>query len=319
MSRKPALLALAAVLATRGAFSAEIALTTQASLAGTRQAGGNVQINAALALIGGTLSAGAPTAGAAITLKGGFAGQLVDAQALAFSATGTNVNETASLQLQAAALLDDGSYLNLTGTDVLWSGQSGPIDLITSGGLLLAGAVYQDTPAVVRGEWRGASGSLGLLVKDALPDNFPTSPYNFASDGLPDAWQLAHFAAGSANAAPSADGDGDGLSALAEYVFDTDPTNAASGDAARPAAGFVNAGGVDYLAITFKRRQTFVTSLTYEVQSAGTVDGAWAGGLMLVSSSGPDADGMMTEVWRDTAPVAGSSQRFLRLKLSLNP
>lgn len=279
------------------------------------QSGAGVRVEATIGGLAGIASVGATT------LKQGFAAQLTEARALVVSAPATNLNETATLQLQAAAQLDDDSYLALTGTDLLWSAAGGPVTIGTSG-LVTPAPVFQDSLASARGSWRGLETVIGLRVLSNDPDNFPTAPYNFARDGLPDEWQFAFFPAGDAGAAPFADSDGDGLISLAEYLFNTSPVNAASGPEARPIASLVRDGGQDYVALTFRVRASPLATVGFQVQAAATLGLAgtvWTDAPVLSLTAGPDAQGMVTQTWRDTAPVAGIPRRFLRLQLSLQP
>lgn len=306
---------LAACLLALQAHAQTASLVVQGAGSGGVQSGAGVRVEATVGGLAGIASGGTTT------LKQGFAAQLTEARALVVSAPTTNVNETATLQLQAAAQLDDDSYLALTGTDLLWSAASGPVTIGTSG-LVTPAPVFQEALASARGSWRGLETVLGLRVLNNDPDNFPTAPYNFARDGLPDDWQLAFFPAGDAGAAPFADSDGDGLISLAEYVFNTNPVNAASGPEARPVASLVREGGQDYVALTFRVRGSPLATVGFQVQAAamlGLAGTVWANTPVLSLAAGPDAQGMVTQTWRDTLPVAGTPRRFLRLQLSLQP
>lgn len=306
---------LVAFLTALHAHAQPASLAVQGASSGGVQSGAGVRVEATVGGLAGIASVGATT------LKQGFAAQLTEAKALLVSAPTTNVNETATLQLQAAAQLDDDSYLALTGTDLLWSAASGPVT-INASGLVAPVPVFQDMPASVRGAWRGLESIFGLLVRNNDPDNFPTAPYNFARDGLPDEWQLAFFPAGDAGAAPFADGDGDGLVSLAEYLFNTSPVNAASGPEARPTARLVRDGGQDYVALTVRVRSSYLATVGYQVQAAATLGlsgTVWTNTPLLSLATAPDAQGMVTQTWRDTLPVAGTPRRFLRLQLSLQP
>ena len=88
--------------------------------------------------------------------------------------------------------------------------QSGPITGISASGLATAGVVYQDTPATAQGVYAGNTGTLGLTVLDALPDNYGS----YAGDGLDDAWQNQYFGLNNPNAAPGHVSDGSGLTNL---------------------------------------------------------------------------------------------------------
>ncbi|MFZ2281023.1 MAG: hypothetical protein WAW39_24705, partial [Prosthecobacter sp.] len=76
----------------------------------------------------------------------------------------------------------------------------------------------------VQGSYLGLSGTLGLTVLDTVPDNFGT----YASDGLPDSWQLQYFGANNPLAAPTADASGTGQNNLFKYTAGLNPTDPAS-------------------------------------------------------------------------------------------
>ena len=133
----------------------------------------------------------------------------------------TNVNEGATRQLAARALLDDGTALVLAPAAVAWSPASGPILSISAGGLLTAAPVYEDTLATAQGTWRGLAATLGLRVMNSENDNFGT----YAGDGIDDAWQVQYFGVGNPNAAPGADGDGDGQPTGYEYYAGSNPVD----------------------------------------------------------------------------------------------
>ena len=70
----------------------------------------------------------------------------------------------------------------------------------------------------------GKFGTLEMTVLNVSNDDFG----GYASDGLPDDWQVQYFGENNPNAAPSADPDGDGQNNAYEYVVGTVPSNAAS-------------------------------------------------------------------------------------------
>jgi hypothetical protein len=155
------------------------------------------------------------------TAKAGYLGQLYEVTALQLAATPTTVNETATRQLGAALLLDDGGLVALPPSVVAWSVASGPLGGINSDGLVTAATVYQDSAATARGDHAGTSGTLGLTVLDTLPDNFGT----YAGDGLADNWQFQYFGLDNPLAAPRFDTDGDGQDNAFEFAAGLVPTD----------------------------------------------------------------------------------------------
>jgi hypothetical protein len=156
--------------------------------------------------------------------KHGYLGQITEVAALLVSASPTTVNESGTRQLAASQLLDDSSTVALA-AGVAWSIQSGPLSGISSGGLVTAGAVFQNTAATVQGTHAGNSGNLNLTVLDTIADNFGA----YAGDGLGDDWQVQFFGPPpNANAAPLADPDSDGQNNLFEFTAGLVPTDSTS-------------------------------------------------------------------------------------------
>lgn len=156
------------------------------------------------------------------TAKHGYLGQITEVTALQLAATPTTVDETATRQLSAAQVRDDGSLVELAATDVTWSVASGPLSGIDTSGLATAATVYQNTAASAQGDYAGASGTLGLTVLNTLPDNFGL----YAGDELDDAWQSQYFGPDNPLAGPLLDADQDGFSNKFEYdagIIPTDP------------------------------------------------------------------------------------------------
>ena len=159
-------LSIAAVCLTSNAFAASRSSASYSVPADTADAGGRRATSAAYThdgSIGGIAGVGTVAAPVEVA-KHGYLGQIYNASSLALSANPTNVNEGATRQLAARALLDDGTTLNLAPAAVAWSPASGPILSISAGGLLTAANVYEDTSATAQGTWRGLSATLGLRV-----------------------------------------------------------------------------------------------------------------------------------------------------------
>ena len=214
-----ALFSLTADGATR--TSANYSLTTETmDSGGNRTSSANYSNDGSLGEIGGISTAAAP----AETVKHSYIGQLYDVIGVALSANPTTVNEGTTRQLQAAALLDDATVLPLAPALVSWSVSSGPINSIDAGGLATAGIVYQNTPALVRGDYLGQFGTLALNVLNVGLDDFGS----YAGDGIDDAWQVQYFGLDNPAAGPARDPDGDGQNNVFEYTAGTDPTSALS-------------------------------------------------------------------------------------------
>ncbi len=173
-----------------------------------------------------SLAPGEAGTSAAYSLRAGYAGQLGgNAAGLLLTAVpGVTVNEGGAVALSGSLVLDDTTLLPLPAGDITWSVVSGPVSGISTGGAATAGAVYQDTPALVRGTWQTYSGTLGLTVLNVLPDNFGT----YAGDLIPDDWQVRYFGTGNPLAGPAIDADGDGFDNLFEYRAGLDPADPAS-------------------------------------------------------------------------------------------
>jgi hypothetical protein len=163
------------------------------------------------------------------TLRAGYAGQLLDATAMAtgidLSATPLAISEGGTSQLSALLIYDDLSSSALPASSVAWTVQSGPILSISTGGLAAAGVVYQDTSATVHGAYLSFTDTVVLNVLNTLPDNFGA----YALDQVDDDWQVLHFGLPpNVQAAPHADPDGDGQSNLFEFTAGLLPTVASS-------------------------------------------------------------------------------------------
>lgn len=216
-------LALAAAGLASTAFAGSRSSASYTVPADSADAGGRRATSAAYShdgSLGGIAGIGAVAAPAEIA-RHGYLGQLYDAASLVLSANPTNVNEGATRQLAARALLDDGTALVLAPAAVAWSPAGGPILSISAGGLLTAADVYEDTPATAQGTWRGLAAALGLRVMNGENDNFGT----YAGDGIDDAWQVQYFGVGNPDAAPGADGDGDGQPTGYEYYAGSNPVD----------------------------------------------------------------------------------------------
>lgn len=132
------------------------------------------------------------------------------------------------------------------------------------------------------------------------------------------AWVAEHFPEGGADAQPTADSDGDGLSNLLEYAFASNPR--AAGRENTPTVS----GNGEHLKINF-RRNTSADDLTYLVEASADLD-AWTpiasaegtGPFVAAGSSGIEVvsdDGFETVIVADSEMIDGKSRRFLRLQV----
>jgi len=191
----------------------------------TNDSGGQLTTSAAYTNNGSAGAGGVSTVATPVEFaKSGYVGQIYDVTGLSVSAGTSSVNETATLQLAAAQLLDDTSLLALNANAVAWSVVSGPITGISSAGLATTGAVYQNTPASVQGAFASLTGTLNLTVVDSIPDNFGT----YAGDGIDDAWQVQYFGLNNPNAGPTVDFDYTGQTNLFKYIAGLNPTDPTS-------------------------------------------------------------------------------------------
>ena len=137
---------------------------------------------------------------------------------------------------------------------------SGWLASVSSSGLATAAIVYQNTNGVARADYLGQFGTLTLTVLNVNNDDFGS----YAGDGIDDAWQVQYFGIGNANAAPTADPDGDGQNNLLEYLAGTSPTNSASAFTLGISAPAPGQRVVSFSPISVGRTYTveFTTSLT---------------------------------------------------------
>lgn len=175
----------------------------------------------------GNIAALTSVASPAMTSKSGYVGQLFDLVGLEIAAPpSTSLNETASRQLLATPLADDATTLAaLDPSTVTWSTVNGPIASISSGGLVTAGNVFENTPASVQGTQFTLAGQLALTIVNVGLDDFA----EYAGDGLDDDWQVLFFGQPpNLNAGPNEDPDGDGQNNRFEFtagLIPNDPTS----------------------------------------------------------------------------------------------
>lgn len=130
-------------------------------------------------------------------------------------------SELGTTQIFPVRTADDGTNFVIPATGIAFSVISGPLASVSPAGLVTAGAVYQNTTAMVGATSAAFAGqlTLPLNVQDTIPDNFGT----YAGDGLPDSWQNQYFGLDNPLAAPGADADGTGQTNLFKYLAGLNP------------------------------------------------------------------------------------------------
>jgi hypothetical protein len=189
--------------------------------------GGGALASSAAYTVNPSTGLGAVGASANYALRSGYAGQLLDLLdiTIAEPSSPMTLNERATLQLAVTANCDDATKAVLSANDVTWSVQSGPLAGVNASGLVTAGSVYQDTAAVARAAMGNISDTVSLSVINTGLDDF--APY--ATDGLPDTWQVQYFGESSTRGGRAVDYDNDGVVNLLEFAFGTDPSQASGG------------------------------------------------------------------------------------------
>jgi len=225
------LLAVAPALAQSTSTSASYTLLH--APAGDLAGGGRVT-NAGATVIA-DISVGDPVSGAvsAVTAggaqaKGNLIGQLTDPKTFTIAAIPGAVNEGGTSQLSGQAVMDDGSTLGVTPTQVAWSVGFGPVASLTAGGLVTTSPVLGPTSARLNGLFLGVAdpdGTLLNVIDTGESDTFA----QYSGDGIDDGWQALYFGQPpNANAAPTADPDGDGRNNRLEFLSGFVPTDPAS-------------------------------------------------------------------------------------------
>lgn len=203
--------------------SADYAITTDAITVGgqhTASTGGIYANDGSAGEISGVSSSANAIA------RAGFIGQLYELVGYGLLATDYYPAELGTTQIIPARTADDGTNLAMPTTGIAFSVVSGPLASVSASGLVTAGAVFENTTAMVGATSAAFAGQLQLAlhVQDTIPDNFGS----YANDGLPDSWQRQYFGADNPLAAPGADPDHDGFSNLFEYTAGLSPLDPAS-------------------------------------------------------------------------------------------
>jgi hypothetical protein len=238
-------------------------------------AGGTAAYSSAYTIHTST-AAGAEGSSINYTLRSGYAGQLLELISIQIenASSPLTMNERTTLQLEIYAIYDDSSRAVLAANDLLWSAESGMVESIDSSGLLTAGSVYQDTTTTVRASSGGIFDEFELSVLNIGSDDF--GPY--ASDGLPDTWQVEYFGENSIRGGPMDDYDNDGVINLLEFAFGTDPSQASGGSVQWSGSSLITAGSpipyvfqggtgtFSYRAAFSRRKDYSLHGLSYKVE-----------------------------------------------------
>jgi hypothetical protein len=255
-------------------------------------------------------------------LRSGYAGQLMNAVAMTLVGAGSTIdlNERGTRQLAASLRYDDDTTGVLSADRISWSVVSGPIAGISSGGLMTAGSVYQNTSAEVHAVYQSMEGTLQISVVNTGNDDFG----NYAADGLPDTWQVQFFGDNGSQGGPTADGDSDGLNNLQEYAFGMNPSQGTAAalawngstfeSAGTPIAFASGTGGSFTFRAVFARRVDYLAAhLTYTVEFSGDLV-TWK-----ASASKPTVLATNSQVQAVSVPypffVNGKKARFFRVKV----
>ena len=301
--------------AARAATSENYALEPAALDNGGRAtSSANYQANA-------SATPGALAYSSSYTSRTGFAGQLYDGVAITLPTL--TVNEGANCQLSATLVCDDQTTTSLAAASLTWTVLSGPVSAVSGAGLATAGTVYQDSQALVRGEYQTFAATLELSVLNTSDDNFGT----YADDGLLDTWQVQYFGLPpNPMAAAAANPRGNGLNNLQQFAFGMNPLQGDSPPVTWNGTAQVEGGVPTQLATTsngsftfraiYARRKDYVAAhLSYTAEFSGDL-------LTWKASTATPAvladDGHLQAV---SVPypffVAGKKARYFRVKVEI--
>jgi hypothetical protein len=241
--------------------------------------GGGALASSAAYTINPSATHGAVGASANYVVRTGYAGQLLDLAGIAIDEPSSPMmlNERGTLQLAVSEVYDDATKSILSASDVTWSVQSGPLAGVNATGLVTAGSVYQNAAAVARAALGNFSDTVGLSVINTGLDDF--APY--ATDGLPDTWQVQYFGESGTRGGPAVDYDNDGVVNLLEFAFGSNPSLSSGGFVRWSGTTSITAGSpmpygfqsdpstFSYRAV-FSRRKDFDTlGISYAVEFSG--------------------------------------------------
>jgi len=230
----------AALVLVAHACVAATLVTSTVDAGGGRSASSNYVNDACVGGVGGV-----GTGGGAVN-RGGYPGQLYEVSGVDLSASPASLDEGATRQVTAVAVLNDATFLALQNSDPDWSVSGWPLASVSVTGLVTAGTVYQATTGSVAGVYQSSTGALLLVVVDTDNDDFGA----YGADGLPDGWQVGYFGTNNpTDGAPDADPDTDGGDNRYEWTTGTHPLD--DGDLFRITAITRGAGAPDQVDITF--------------------------------------------------------------------
>jgi hypothetical protein len=131
-------------------------------------------------------------------------------------------------------------------------------------------------------------------------------------NGMLDAWETVKFG----NAEPGAnlpgdDADGDGISNLLEYAFDSEPRSPSASPAE---ADFAQVGDGKYLRLRVPKNPA-ATNLSYFIEVSNDLqEGSWSSLQTII-----EEDEATHLTVRDHVAVAAGASRFIRLRVVVNP
>ncbi len=168
-------------------------------------------------------------------------------------------------------------------------------------------------PSLERINWRAFANDSGNWRVSAANGGTPAAlaPINFAG------WQNLFFSPAElenpAISGHAADPDGDGLSNLAEFAAGLDP-RISDGGGISDVSLESESGEGPYLTLRY-RRSLSAQNVQYFVDTSMSL-GEWSlGDSVQIGSAVNNGDGTETISRRDTVPVSGGSQRFIRLRV----
>lgn len=258
-------------------------------------------------------------------LRTGFSGQLLDAVELLLDDAGSGIilDERAGRQLGAGLRYDDGTSAPLAAEALAWSVQGGPLAGISSGGLVTAGSVYQDSSALVGAVYQAFAGSLAIQVVNTGNDDFG----GYAGDGLSDLWQVGYFGEANQSAGPAGDADSDGLNNLQEYAFGMNPAQSYGGMLRWSGANLLErgvpmpyasgvAGSFSFRAVFARRKDYLAAGLSYTVEFSGDL-ASWRASTATPAVLADDGEIQAVSVAYPFF-VNGRKARYFRVKVQSN-